>query len=357
MTEARFIEKQALSSWLASMRKYRRVLVPQRRDGLTLFRPLDPGQDLDLDGLSSEPPKAALLPRDEALFAFRYRRNGDKPPRWGVELIETPPNEPTLVFGSRPCDACGFATTDRVYNAGTRRDAAYCARRDQTVVATLACSRPEPTCFCHRVGGGPDNEAGSDILVTEVAEGYLLEAVSSRGLDFMRESGLKDGAGLAAEAAAVRRAARAAMPDGPSLLEAPEHVRALFEDMAFWERTAAACLSCGACSYLCPTCYCFNITDEARGNGGIRLRSWDNCMSPQFTLEASGHNPRPGKAHRLRNRVSHKFAFYPSLHGGVLACAGCGRCIVSCPASLDIREIVSQAMTQTANAEGEPRHD
>jgi len=117
---------------------------------------------------------------------------------------------------------------------------------------------------------------------------------------------------------------------------------ALFED-DFWKEVAETCLGCGVCTYLCPTCYCFNITDDDLGLNSRRIRTWDNCMSHTFTLEGSGHNPRPTKAHRLKNRVGHKFSYYPDLHGGVMACCGCGRCIKQCPAGIDIRQIVKAA--------------
>ena len=116
--------------------------------------------------------------------------------------------------------------------------------------------------------------------------------------------------------------------------------------MNFWRDQSAKCVSCGACTYLCPTCYCFTITDETTGMSGRRMRSWDACMHFQFTLEASGHNPRPTKAHRLKNRVGHKFSYYPTLHDGLIACCGCGRCVKSCPVSVDIREIVQNAVAK-----------
>jgi ferredoxin len=127
-------------------------------------------------------------------------------------------------------------------------------------------------------------------------------------------------------------------------------LRGKFDDLAFWEAEASKCLSCGACTYLCPTCYCFNLTDEARGALGARIRSWDACMLPLFTMEASGHNPRTGKIQRLRNRIGHKFSYYPGLHNGRIACCGCGRCIKSCPSSVDIRRIVTDAIGITRTA-------
>ena len=132
----------------------------------------------------------------------------------------------------------------------------------------------------------------------------------------------------------------------PNIKSAPEKVAARFNDTQFWQDQTDRCLSCGACTYFCPTCYCFTITDEGEGlseKGGRRLRSWDNCMSSLFTREASGHNPRTVKAFRMRNRVSHKYSTYPE-NWGAFSCSGCGRCISNCPVCLDIRAIVLAAL-------------
>ena len=96
------------------------------------------------------------------------------------------------------------------------------------------------------------------------------------------------------------------------------------------------------------------LRKRVKDNGidGVRLRSWDTCMSSLFTLEASGHNPRMGKADRLRNRVGHKFSYYPELHGGRFSCVGCGRCIKSCPSMVDIRQIVLDAVNEKEASNG-----
>ncbi|MDR3640535.1 MAG: 4Fe-4S dicluster domain-containing protein [Humidesulfovibrio sp.] len=345
MGAARCIKKDALLTWLEEVGKSRLVLAPRAQGKSTAFLPFDPAKGISLSGLATSSPKQALIPRHEALLEFRYTKTDQVPAQTGLAVRELIPNQPTLVFGARPCDARGFTVLDRVYDAGAKRDVYYCARRDKTIVATVACTEPADTCFCNRVGGGPGDSAGSDILVTELDQLYVLEAVTQRGEAFLLEQKLPDATELADKAQAARAAVRAAMPEGDSLLGAPDKVGALFDEMPFWDGVAAKCLSCGACSYLCPTCYCFNITDESKGGQGVRVRTWDNCMSFQFTLEGSGHNPRATKSQRMRNRVGHKFCYYPTLHDGALSCVGCGRCIAHCPVSMDIRRIVSKALT------------
>ena len=115
----------------------------------------------------------------------------------------------------------------------------------------------------------------------------------------------------------------------------------IFDD-PFWKTIAMKCLRCGICAYLCPTCHCFDIQDETTLSNGARLRVWDSCMYPEYTLHASGHNPRPARENRMRNRVYHKYNYYPK-NLDVIACVGCGRCIDGCPVNIDIIDVVNRA--------------
>jgi ferredoxin len=112
-------------------------------------------------------------------------------------------------------------------------------------------------------------------------------------------------------------------------------------DSPFWDRVHQRCLGCAICTYLCSTCHCFALLDERVNSREQRVRSWDSCMFPDFTLEASGHNPRISNRERMRQRVMHKFNYFVK-NFGETACVGCGRCIQNCPVNIDIREIIEE---------------
>jgi Fe-S oxidoreductase len=174
--------------------------------------------------------------------------------------------------------------------------------------------------------------------------GYFFEPITEKGEEILKENIFEDGSSYQDQAQKAQKAVTDSVKKPfSSTDELPEKILSLFDNDEFWEQEAAKCLSCGACTYLCPTCYCFNLTDEQVGNSGERIRSWDACMFSHFTLEASGHNPRPMKHQRLKNRVGHKFSYYPKKYDSVIACCGCGRCIRYCPVSVDISEIVAHA--------------
>lgn len=345
MTRKKFLKSENLSDWLDEMSKKLTVLVPKEEGGKVVFRPYSAGCSPILSADATISPKGAVFPSCQELLSYTQTKDPEKPGKVNLQLDPKTAAAPKLVFGARPCGARGFTVFDRVYNGDKYSDPYFQSARENTLLVTLTCERPQNTCFCHWVGSGPDDAAGSDVLATATEGGYVLEAVSQRGDALLGSSILANlPKGKAAEADAARKKCRDSLGTAPSIADAPESLMALFDNLQFWEEVSSKCLSCGTCTYLCPTCYCFTITDDPHGLEGQRIRSWDNCMSYQFTLEASGHNPRPTKAHRLRNRVGHKFSYYPSLHGGALACCGCGRCIRSCPASVDIREIVLAAI-------------
>ncbi|PID73847.1 MAG: hydrogenase [Desulfobacterales bacterium] len=343
MSELKFLKTESVIPFIEELARDRRVLVPVAEGPAVVYRPYIAGGTVTLDRMPTESPKGATFPRNETILAFRKVRDPENPARAVTEIKERLPEQPTVVFGCRPCGSRGKAVFDRVYETEKITDPYYTRRRKETLFITLACKTPENTCFCTSVGGGPSDTTGSDLLLTPVEGGYTVAVVTEKGEALLESPILTDGAGKKAEAEAVHAAAAESM-QADDFTTAPEKLIGLFDNMDFWVDQSSKCISCGTCTYLCPTCYCFNITDEVSGNSGRRLRSWDNCMSYLFTLEASGHNPRTVKAHRLKNRVGHKFSYYPTLHEQIIACCGCGRCIKSCPAAVDIRQIVRNAM-------------
>ena len=350
MSKIRFVASDGLPGLAASLAKGgRRVLVPVEKPAASkpsvVFAPYEAGVKMTL-AKATVPPKEAVLPECETLMTFQKSRDPADLNQTTLALTAVEEGIPTVVFGCRTCDARGFAALDKPFLEGLYADPYYKARREKLTVVSLTCATGCETCFCHWVGGGPTSPIGSDVLITEIEGGYVLQAMTGKGEELLEASGLPDGADKFPLAEAARKAAWASLVPAPDLKAAQESLKAMFEDTAFWEAETARCISCGACTYFCPTCYCFNITDEGEPQspcGGRRLRSWDNCMSSLYTREASGHNPRPEKYQRMRNRVSHKFWTYPENWGPYL-CSGCGRCITNCPVCLDIRAIVLDAV-------------
>jgi ferredoxin len=220
------------------------------------------------------------------------------------------------------------------------RDPWWVQHFESTLLIGLGCNDPCSTCFCTSVGGGPFNEEGLDVLLHDMDEHFLAKGLTDRGETFLQ----KMEGGEAADEKAVKEAEKRASsvtrdmtPKVPTDQLRGKGVMDLFE-APFWDEVGFACLNCGTCTYLCPTCWCFDIQDEVYGREGIRLRNWDSCMFPLFTLHGSGHNPRGDKVQRVRQRFMHKLKYYVDKYDNGVQCSGCGRCVQFCPVNIDIRE-------------------
>lgn len=330
-----------IEEWLAS----REVIAPVADGHVSRFRPVsDLAAIHESDWLPRLPLKEWFLPQTECLYACRHGAEGCLEVTSGNASAR-----PRVIFGVRPCEARALTLLDRVFLGGAVVDPYYRARRERTTLVGIACAAPRTVCFCTSVGGSPYGTEGLDVLLVPDGAGFIAEILTEKGLALFPglTSAVPDATGLGERVAAGRAAAEAGMRDRFPLEGLREKVEAGFADPA-WDRIHEACIGCGTCAFLCPTCHCFDLVQEIAGggaglgNGTSRcLRDWDACMFPLFTREASGANPRPTGKERMRQRFSHKFAWFPATHGAA-ACVGCGRCITFCPTATDIREVAGR---------------
>lgn len=271
------------------------------------------------------PPKRMIRPWSEKLFKIDKK-----------EIRSIPHKEQKIIlFGIRPCDAVSMTHLDKVFLQGSYIDDFYSKRRNNTTIITLACSIPENTCFCTSLNGGPANTKGSDIIVFNLDDMLLIESCSSKGEKFLEE--YKSYFMEIAEEDLGKK--QRIYPDVESInieIPANEKLKENFNSQA-WDKISKTCLGCNVCTFLCPTCHCFTISDEIKELRGYRLRIDDSCLQEGFTNEASGHNPRLSGMERMRQRIMHKFSYAVDIYKERF-CVGCGRCIKNCPVNIDIRE-------------------
>lgn len=328
------------------------ILAPIKEGEATKFAVMDGGQ-ISIPRLVTRPVKELFLPGDEAIFSFDDGRKGD--PRIRMpEAFVTDGIPLRAAIGVRPCDARALVLLDHVFASNNYVDPYYVMRRQQTVIITFACSWPKISCFCTSTGSGPYDETGSDVMLMESADSYLINVITERGKRLLRKAVL-----LLEESSSERRrirkaddadigVAREVRIAGEQWVNSKVPVEAavatLAQAKAFtsfaWEEIHRKCLGCAVCTYLCPTCHCFGIGDEVVNDRGVRVRNWDSCMFPLFTLHASGHNPRPSAKERFRQRVMHKFNYFVE-NNNCVGCVGCGRCVENCPVNLDVRQVLS----------------
>jgi len=317
-----------LRTWLDQLSKAHDLVAPCDVQGHVLYRPVKPGDEVLLEYERPEmSAKHYLLPDTEVVL--RVQQHGKR-----LTLLDNLSERSQVLFGIRPCDAHGLAVIDALFLEEAPVDRIYRHHRERTTLVGLACPEMWEGCFCTSVGGGPNDATHLDVLLWKADGGYAVRAITEKGAALLQD--------LPAEAHPDASPPRVADVE-PVPVTPPEAWPALFKDR-MWQRHGERCLSCRICTYVCPTCRCFDVVDRlADTEPGVtcieRIRVWDACTSTNYRRVAGGHNPRATKPDRLRNRFFCKFCYYPE-DFGVTGCVGCGRCIVSCPVDIDITEIM-----------------
>lgn len=305
-----------------------KVVAPVKEKDYTVFKDVKSGSEADFSQVNTRKSfKEFLFPACEKLFSFSKGKTD-------VSITaDSSKTEKTLLIGARPCDAASLDALSRLFN-WDYKDGQFNERLKNTTIAAFACDKADAACFCTSVGGAPDSAKGSDLLFKKAGDSYAVEALTDKGRDALKlfEGMLKEDAAAKVEIAAL-----------PKKFEM-EKVKPSLDrnfDSDMFREFSMKCLGCGACAFICPNCHCFDIVDEGTRSGGARYRNWDGCQFAAFTLHTSGHNPRPDKKARWRQRLMHKFSYYPDRFG-TISCVGCGRCIRHCPVKMNISAQLEQ---------------
>ena len=335
----KIISKEQLPQLLRALQKTYEVFVPVKEKDFYTFEPLPDEGTLDLSFTNTRlSPKSLILPQSERIFEFTL----DEQSEAAHILTEAPKHyPPTVIVGIRPCDAKALRLVNVNFDSPEFKDPWWVRRLASLTLMGLGCSQPCSTCFCTSVGGGPFSEEGMDVLLFDLGDNLLARALTEKGTKLLELGGVDKDAhkDLTKKADEFKIEAEEKISSHvPTDKLREKNANELF-DAPFWDDVAFACINCGACTFLCPTCWCFDIQDEVTKKHGDRIRNWDSCMFPLFTLHASGHNPRAEKLQRVRQRFMHKLKYYVDKYDNGVACVGCGRCVRHCPVNIDIREV------------------
>jgi ferredoxin len=318
--------KGALRSWVGRLQSREfRVVGPKILHEHYVFGDIEDPADLVIEYTQSElPPKKFLLPPREVLFNFNTKT---------MEMQAQVDTQPTVILGVHTCDMHAIQLLDKVNNTGYT-DQHYKARRDQIYLVSLECQKPcTPNAFCKSTGTltVPDQ---FDLHLTDMGDVYAIEVGSEKGESLLDgfnsvwEGNDADHTRLndvmAAKWSAFEYRLEFDITELPELLGASQKSQ-------LWDELGERCLACGMCTKVCPTCYCFDVTDEIALNleDGQRVRMWDSCQIEKFAIVAGGHNFRSERAKRQRHRFMRK-GKYQFEAFGEMGCVGCGRCADAC---------------------------
>jgi sulfhydrogenase subunit beta (sulfur reductase) len=347
VTKSFVLSKCCFDDFLSILKELGSVYAPVRvSDQSFSFRKVESANEIALEAIRTIlPPKKFFYPQRETLIS--YDSNG---------IYEhEPPMEFMTLFGVHPCDLAGLGIMDTIYSAAPA-DTHYLRRREACLVIGLSCM-PDKHCFCQSMGTA-NAEKGYDIFFTDIGDDFFLEAVTPAAVKVMNS------------AASIVKAVT------PEYMEAykgfwqrrseaftngfaADNLHSLMDleiDNKVWDELGSRCLSCGNCTPVCPTCYCFDLVDIAslHEDSGERVREWDSCQFTGFAKVSGDFNFRPTPVDRFKFWYRHK------LHGfddpyGFKTCVGCGRCTVSCPSGID--DIVAVVKTLQASKENDKASD
>lgn len=336
------IAKENLSQLFQRISGNQELYLPVRTAGQTNYAAWSEEAEVDLDTLKTvKSPKDAFFPQSENLYTVKKE---------GKKLHVEPEqlqSQDFVVFGMKACDIKGVEVLDRVF-LSEPIDTFYAARRDHGTIVALACHEPEESCFCKVFGIDAANPA-ADVATWMIEEELYWKALTEKG-EALTEL-VKD---LLTEAEEERvEAEKEAIHE---VIEKLPYMHLSLEgwggdvltekfDSKLWEELYKPCLACGTCTFVCPTCQCYDIKDYTTSNGVSRYRCWDSCMYSDFTMMAHGNN-RTSQMQRFRQRFMHKLVYYPANNDGMYSCVGCGRCVEKCPASLNIVKVIKAFQNQ-----------
>ncbi len=332
MPEQYILNKNHLSFWLRKLKTSHELIAPMRDvSGDIVLTELPRMHETALDGPALMPsPKEFMLPQMEQLFCYSDE---------GIE--EAFNRRPRVLFGIRPCDISAIRILDTFY-LGKNKDVYYETRRRNTVLVSIACNQPDPTCFCLGLGTGPFLKSGFDLQLTDLGDRFFVETGSETGAALVKDFPHIFSQPVQTDTEDLyeaRLASQSRFEKRVNLEQVRKHILGGGVNDAFWESVSARCFECGGCVYNCPVCTCFNVIDRPAGpDSGKRIRLWDACMFKGFTRMAGGVLPAEAKINRTKRWFHHKLVHWPEQFGA-FGCVGCGRCAVSCPGKIDMATV------------------
>lgn len=298
-------------------------------------------------------PKKYFLPPTETLLKFSMAAGDPKP--CAVNEAES-----RVLFGMHACDVCATGLLDTAFE-DTNRDLNYTEKRKKAVIIGVSCT-PDPDCFCNRMGVDEkvfdskaiaSKKAMFDLFIVNLVHKYLVIVGTEAGEELLKKNAKCSDAtpqDLENKAVIDRKRAESFTNNFKLNCEQLPKLLAKTYESPVWSEYADRCFACGTCNLVCPTCYCFNITEEVGLNlkEGARAREWDSCMLPQFAEVAGGENFREHVSQRLRHRLLRK-GMYIKEKFNMTGCVGCGRCYRNCTADISITEMYNRLKEVSEN--------
>ena len=333
----RKISLDNLNSLFSAVKSEMRLYLPVDTKGGAKFEEWSEDKKMSEALNTVKSAKDLFFPQTENLMDFKIEGKN-------IEIIDTRKEcEDFVVFGVRACDVRSLDVLDKVFLAEPV-DSYYKNRRDHGIIVSLACNKPAETCFCSAFGIDSSEPKG-DVQCFKSETELFLNALTEKGEKLLKAVENVTEPAKEADVTPVKAEIKERMKKLPlSHLKTDSFgagkTKEFFDDPA-WAELSESCLGCGTCTFVCPTCQCYDIKDFNTGHGVKRFRCWDSCMYSEFTKMSAGQ-PRLTQLERFRQRFMHKLVYFPTNNDGMFSCVGCGRCLSKCPIQMNIVKVMKK---------------
>ncbi len=333
--EAVFISK--LKPLLDAVAKQMELYVPKKSGEHYVYSRYDAGAESPVDFNNIRtcmPIKEFLFPVCELAAVF-------------PEPVEPEEIKPFAILGLKDCDLRSIEILDKVFLEEEFRDPFYVARREKMFIISSDCFEPAESCCCDLFGGQPFAQSGFDLNVSKARDGFIIEADSQKGQDFIQKhyqlfTDVPETLLAERDENRARTQKQLEQNNAEYKLDAP--VNEVIEnspDSDVFDIESQKCVECQACTRICPTCHCFYLYDTRQKDYFSKMKMWDSCMRVGYAAVAGGENPRRMLGDRIKHRLMHKFSFFFDRYG-IDMCVGCGRCIDADSHKMDIRVVLKK---------------
>jgi len=358
MPENNSISREDMRGFLDFLSKERRLVGPVDTGKVIEYREASATDILIDDRITYNSAKAYYFPQTELMFTFADGEVEDN--------VKIPGY---VIFGAKPCDLEALRVMNAVYTTGKYEDPFFQRRHEANLIIGVGCRQQKPECFCAELGVDKEFSDFCDIMLKDdgdqkvgednIGGFYTVEFLSDKGKKALKSYPATSEIVCDNERkVTVSNANNETEEPSPCLIDSLKldvnKEDADYFDIIDWKKVTETCKGCGICTYICPTCYCFDFKDVSKKGIAERYKCWDSCMYPKFTLHASGHNPRENRHERYRQRVLHKYKYVPNNFDGAVACTGCGRCVRGCPVGMNIKDITRQIIDNDKSKESKP---
>ncbi|MBN2104914.1 4Fe-4S dicluster domain-containing protein [bacterium] len=332
------IEEQALLLFFQQCAEkgvgaYSEIIVPVQQgenEGQSHFSPFSRDKVCILSGYRSIDPVKMLfyMPREKVLPIQKSRKK-------------------RIVAGVKACDIKGVQVLDAALSGGDFIDPVYQAWREETTLISTDCSSIASTCHCTLLSGQPYAESGFDLNLSKLKDKFFIQVGSEKGEALLKliqkYVPVEDSsdADLKAVQANRKKMKEKVIAQNKDLERSGKYDKLRQDYDKDWPKVSETCVGCGACTHICPTCYCLILNDETKAQKFVKVRSYDSCQWHGYARVAGGDSPRPKMFQRFRNRYLCKFLFMKS-NFDQLGCTGCGRCTEACAGNIDFRKVVKR---------------